>query len=146
MLIIVSSVIGQKWEIKIEKDTVFVNGKSSFIIERVGGSASADSRVKTMDGKEIAFFKFQDFYDSKEISSGNTKGRVTYYEITFLNSGQQCEANLSAIKKQMAKFILDFGLIKDGQPDETAIDNFVKIHGTKFSERRKNSTTIIINN
>jgi hypothetical protein len=136
----------QKDKVTVENDNVMINGEQAFVLERVGNAMSADTRLKTLEGKEVAFFKFCEFYDNAAINSGNPKGRVTYFEVTFMDSSLKCEVDFPVAKKQLGKAINDFGLIKNSQPDEKAIDNFVKIHGNKYSERRKTSTTIIINN
>jgi hypothetical protein len=85
-----------------------------------------------------------DFYDSKEISSGNPKGRVTYFEFTFLESGLKCETSNLGMKKAIAKFIYENGLIQNNQLNEKAVKDFVLIQGTKYSDQKRNSTTIII--
>lgn len=135
--------MAQKVKISIENDTVYINGKSEFILDLVS-AASFDFRLKTLDGTQVAYLQFNDFYDSKEISSGNPKGRVTYFEFTFLESGLKCETSNLGMKKAIAKFIYENGLIQNNQLNEKAVKDFVLIQGTKYSEQKRNSTTIII--
>ncbi len=130
-------------KIKFDGDTVFVDGKKEFILDMQSAS-SFNFKFKTLDGKQIAFLQFNDFYDSKEISSGNPKGRVTYFDITFLDSGTKCEMKNVGMKKQIAKYLYESEIIRDNVVNEKAIQDFVLIHGTKFTEQKKNSTTIII--
>lgn len=148
LLLILSAIlptisIAQKAKISIENDTVYVNGKPEFILDMVS-AANFDFKLKTLDGAQVAFLQFNDFFDSKEISSGNPKGRVTYFEFTFLESGLKCETSIPGMKKAIAKFIHENGLIQNNQLNEKAVKDFVLIQGTKYSEQKRNSTTIII--
>lgn len=49
-----------------------------------------------------------------------------------------------SVKKALAEQIISEGLIKEGKLDDTAVIQFCRINGMKFSEEQK-GTTIIIN-
>ncbi len=136
------SVFSQKDKINIKKNLVTVNDVPVFNLD-VTGNAQA-IQLTNLDGKELAYFQLQDFYDSQEITGGNPKGRVIYYEVTFMNDQQQCEFQAPGMRKQLAKFILENKLVVDGEINQEAENRLVLIHGKKFSERKRNSTTIII--
>lgn len=51
---------------------------------------------------------------------------------------------VNGFKKQPAKDILNYNLIKDNTLDEIAVKQAVAIHGTKFSEEKNRLTTLII--
>ncbi len=133
---------GQKEKISIDKKIVSVNGVPVFELDVTDNANSI--KVSNLDGKELIFFKGLDFYDSQEITSGNPKGRVIYYETTFMNDQRQCELHIPGMRKAFVKFILENKLIVDGEVNVEAEDRLILINGKKFSERRKNSTTIII--
>ena len=59
----------------------------------------------------------------------------------------KCEIRIVGFKKQLAELIVSEGLIKEGKLNETAVKQFCRVNGTKFSDAQKsNNTTIIINN
>lgn len=133
----------QKNKIKIKKDIVTVNKKPVFKLVR-------DVRLnlinlESLKGKKLALFKVEDYYDSQRVEQANPKGRVVYYAVTFLDATMhKCELDPST-RKGLARNIIEFHLVKDGQLNEQAVDQFVKIFGNKFSKARHSSTTIIIN-
>ena len=61
-----------------------------------------------------------------------------------MNDKRQCEVKVAGMRKQFAKFILENNLVVDGEINEEAQDRVILINGSKFSERKRNSTTIII--
>ncbi|MDD2983440.1 MAG: hypothetical protein PHQ74_08630 [Crocinitomicaceae bacterium] len=138
----ITSTFAQKDKISIDKNIVTVNGVAVFELDVTDNGNSI--KLSNLDGKELAFFKGLDFYDSQEITSGNPKGRVIYYETTFMNDQRQCELSIPGMRKAFVKFILENKLVVDGEINVAAEDRLILINGKKFSERRKNSTTIII--
>ena len=138
----VSSSFAQKDKIKIDKGIVTLNGVPVFELNLTDNANSI--QLINLEGKELAYFKGLDFYDSQEITSGNPKGRVIYYETTFMNDQRQCELHIPGMRKAFAKFIIENKLVVDGEINVVAEDRLILLNGNKFSERRKNSTTIII--
>lgn len=143
ILLIVCTQFNFAQKIKFDGDTVLVDGNKAFILDMVSAS-SFNFKLKTLDGKQVAFLQFNDFYDTQEISSSNPKGRVTYFEVTFLESELKCEMPNVGLKKQIAKYINESEIIRDNVVNEKAIQDFVLIHGMKFTERKNKSTTIYI--
>jgi hypothetical protein len=82
--------------------------------------------------------KFLDFNNPSRITSGNPKGRVTYFEATFFNDGKKCEVDATGGKKSVAKMIVENELILNNAVNEQAENTFVLINGMKFSEERNN--------
>ena len=137
-----SASFAQKEKISIKKGIVLVNDVPVF--ELIVTDNANSIQVNNLEGKELVYFKGFDFYDSQEITGGNPKGRVVYYEITFMNDKRQCEINVPGMRKAFAKFIVENNLVVDGEINVEAEDRVILLNGNKFSERRKNSTTIII--
>lgn len=137
--------IGFSQKIKIKNDIVSIDGTPAFKMElRVLNEMMI---LSDLDGKKLAIFQMEAYNDSKYISQGNPNGRVTYYSATFYDENMsKCEFDAPGLRKAVARYINDFGLIKDNQLDEAAVAQFVKIHGTKFSDERNSSSTIIIIN
>lgn len=139
---VLSTSFAQKEKISIDKNVVSVNGVPVFELDVTDNGNSI--KLSNLEGKELAYFQGLDFYDSQEITGGNPKGRVIYYEITFMNDKRQCEAHIPGMRKAFAKYILENKLVVDGEINEEAENRLILINGKKFSERKKNSTTIII--
>jgi len=135
----------EKDKFELKDDVFLVNGSAVFKLEHQGGMGY-DFKLKTLDDKEVAFLKMMEFNDDKQISSSNPKGRVTYFDVTFYESGLKCEIEASFPKKFVGRDLYKHGIIKDNMPDEGAIKNFALINGSKFSPRAAGGTIIIINN
>ncbi len=104
-----------KTEVDIKDDSVLVDGKASFIFEKIKYMPGTfNYYVKDLSGKKLAFLKFYDYNDYKEISSANPKGRVTYYEVTFLGSGQKAEIPAFARQVKMAEILVKQNLVQNG--------------------------------
>ncbi|HET6993184.1 MAG TPA: hypothetical protein VFJ43_17755, partial [Bacteroidia bacterium] len=126
----------QKQKVTVDDDTIKVDGNKYAVIEKKNGLIT-DYTIKSLDGKEQIFFKFLEFNDPNAVNSGNPQGRVTYFEVTFLNSGGKCEVSCPATKKAVAKTIVENNLIKNNAVDADAEKNFILINGAKYSERKK---------
>jgi hypothetical protein len=126
----------QKTKVTVDDDTIKVNEVPYAIMDKSPG-LGFDFKIKNLEGKDLFFMKFLDFYNPSRITSGNPKGRVTYFEVTFLNDGKKCEVS-SATKKGVAKMIIENDLIKENQVNTDAENTFVLINGMKFSEERNN--------
>jgi hypothetical protein len=143
-LFLVWSAIGFTQKIKIDKtNTVFVDGEAKFILE--GQNWGNTEILKNLNGERLAIFNTQDYYDSKHITQGNPKGRVVYFDVTFMNDDMdKCETPINGFKKTLAKEIISNELVKDGALNEKAVKQYVSIHGKRFSEEKNRSTTVII--
>ncbi|OJX37628.1 MAG: hypothetical protein BGO87_11175 [Flavobacteriia bacterium 40-80] len=142
LLLSIGFTFSQKDKIKIDNDIVLVNNIPVFKLKTFQMQTFT---LYDLNDTKLAIFNCLDYYDSKEISSGNPKGRVVYFDVTFLNDDtDKCEIPCNGFKKQLAQYIQEYGLVKEGKLDETAVKQFVKIHGNKFSDVRNRSTTIII--
>lgn len=146
LFILVSSVTFSQ-KVTVDEDTIKVDGKPYAIFEKSKG-LGFDFTIKSMAGTELFFMQFLDFYNPSKVTTGNPKGRVTYFEVTFFNDKQKCEIDGSFTKKSLAKFIVEKNLVVDGAVNQEAENKLILINGMKFSEERKSlgGTTIIINN
>ena len=93
----VSTSIAQKEKVTINKNVVLVNDVPVFELDVTDNGNAV--KLSNLAGKELAYFQGLDFYDSAEITSANPKGRVIYYEITFMNDKRQCEAHIPGMRK-----------------------------------------------
>lgn len=140
----------KKPEVELKEDTVLVDKKAEFIFEKIKYSPGVFNYfIKDLSGKKLAFLKFYNFKDPKEISSANPDGNVNYYEVTFLESNQKAEILFYPRHIKMAEFIVKQNLVKDGNISEEAEQEFILVNGNAYSLKRNelgNNSTIIINN
>lgn len=139
------NIFAQEQKVTVKNDLVSVNGSPVFIL--ISTNYPDAYTLLNLSKEKLAVFNAQFYSDSKQITPGNPQGRIGYFDITFFNEEMdKCEIRIVGAKKQLAQLIISEGLIKDGKLDETAVKQFCRINGMKFSEDRKRSgTTIIIN-
>lgn len=132
-------------KIRLENDTIYVEKKPYAALVRVGLVTIGDLSLRSLDGKELAYFKSRDY----SVSTGpGTSTTVNYYEVTFMGDYQQCEVDFLYPPKYMAAQIVENNLVKGNAIDPDAEKRYVTINGKTFSARRDryvNPNTIIIN-
>ena len=138
--------ISNAQKVTVKDDIVSVDETAVFTL--VYKSFPEAFTLYNLNNEKLAVFNSEVYSDPKLISNANPQGKVHYFDITFLNPDMdKCEIPIGGFKKQLAKQIIAEGLVKDGKLDETAVKQFCRINGMKFSEDRKNvGTTIIIKN
>ena len=128
-------------DIEYDKKTfeVTADGTHVFSIEReCDHGTNCRFHVSDVNGKEVLLIRYQMFNSLVERSQANPNGTVRYLEFIFLESEKKAEYDSSVINpKQVAKLVHKNGLFVNGELDATAVDQFVLINGTKFSERVK---------
>lgn len=144
-----SVTFAQEVEFNKKTNTVSINGVEAFIIEDV--NFGSESVVKDLSGKRLAIFTAESYSDPSKITSGNPKGTVSYMKAVFLTENvEKCEISSAGVglRKNLAKHLIENELIKDGQLNPDAVKQYVAIHGSEYSERRKevNGNVIIIKN
>ncbi|MEO5645003.1 MAG: hypothetical protein ABIQ40_10950 [Bacteroidia bacterium] len=135
LLTISLTINAQKQKVTVDNDTIKVDGTPYGIIEKKSALKS-DYTIKSLDGKEQIFLSGQEFDDPTKINSGNPKGTVRYFEVTFLNSGRKCEVEIASTKKGVAKIVVENHLLKGNEVDSDAEKKFIVVNGTKFTERK----------
>lgn len=140
----------KKPDIDMKDDTVLVDGKPVYILERVKSNTPTISNfyVKELNGKKLAFLQYNSYTDANLISQYNRNGSVQYYLITFLESKQTAEIRYVIRYKSMAAYLLETKLIQNGTITKEAEDEYVLTNGHTFSANKpvNNGNTIIINN
>lgn len=132
-------------EIKVKKDIVSIDGTPLF--KMISTNYPDAYTLYNLNDEKLAVFNALFYNDPKQVTSANTQGRIGYFDITFFNEAMdKCEIRIVGFKKQLAELIVSEGLIKDGKLNETAVQQFCRVNGMKFSEAQKSNTTIIINN
>lgn len=143
----VASSFTDKQKITLDEDKIQVDGVAYAILEKTGPKLGSSFRLKSLEGKDLVDFQFQEYNNPNQVSAGNSRGRVTYYSVTFLNDGQKCEVDFPGTKKMLAKMIVENKLVRDNAVDVEAEKTFVLINGSRFTEdrNRMNGNVIIIN-
>jgi hypothetical protein len=146
LLFLTFNSFSQQQKVTVKKDIVSVNDVPVFTL--VSTSYPDALTLYNLKNEKLAYFFAQFYSDPRQINNANPQGKVSYFDITFFNEAMdKCEIRIVGFKKQLAQQIISEGLVKDGKLDETAVKQFCRINGMKFSEDRKNAgTTIIIKN
>ncbi len=133
--------IAQKIKLDSKTNQVTVDGVNSFKIDRSGcgwGMEDCHFDVYDIDSNKVIRINYKEFKSPMERKSSNPEGIVRYYEYIFLKSKTKAEVEFLYIKEEkVAKNILKNNLIANGKINETAVEEFVLVHGTAFSERAK---------
>jgi len=132
-------------EVKVKKDIVSLDDTPLF--KMVSTTYPDAYTLYNLNDEKLAVFNALFYNDPKQVTSANTQGRIGYFDITFFNQAMdKCEIRIVGFKKQLAELIVSEKLIKDGKLDNTAVEQFCRVNGMKFSEAQKSTNTIIINN
>jgi len=138
--------LSQEQKVKVKNDLVSINDVPAF--NMISTNYPDAYTLCNFNNEKLAVFNALFYNDPNQVTDGNPQGRIGYFDITFFNGDMdKCEIKIVGFKKQLAELIVSAELIKDGGLNETAIKQFCRINGTKFSDNQKSgSTTIIINN
>jgi hypothetical protein len=141
LILIPSFLSAQKPKYDEKTRIVSLDGKDQFKLDRTGcgfGMVDCHYDVYDLEDKKLFRINFREFNSPVEVSSSNPKGRVTYFEFVFLASRQKAEVEEAGLKQErVAKLILANNLVRDGKLNELAVDEFILVNGTRFSERVK---------
>lgn len=133
----------QKQKITVDDDIIKVDGTDYAKIEKKSG-LSFDFTIKSLDGTDLIYFKFMENNNPNNVNSGNPNGRVTYYEVIFIGSGEKCEVQSPGTKKGVAKIVAENNLIKENSVDIEAEKKFILISGSNYSKERDNLNEKVI--
>ncbi len=144
ILFTVSS-FAQKEVVKVKKDIVYMGDAPQFTIEL--NLRMEAYTIYNLKGEKLIYLIAQEYFDVNAQTSSNPKGSIKYFDVTFMNENMnKCEIPIIGMKTAIAKEIIQSNLIKDGQLNDKEIQQYIQIHGTKYSDGKNKSTTIIINN
>jgi hypothetical protein len=129
-------------KIKVKDDQVFVNNEYSFDVimhgfaqEIIVKSKSGDILLNFLQFKTASGYKSTTGYDSRgNFSSSSGTTYTLYYRVVDLE-GHACEVGYYGLqnKRNVAKYLLDNNLVKDGQLDKDSFIRFCQVHGFSFS-------------
>ena len=116
---------------------VSVEGEHVFnIIRTCDYGQNCRFEVFDLSGKKVMRINFLSFNSPVEVTKNNPRGNVDYLEFIFLESGQKAEYSFAPIHpKRVAAIILSNKLIQNGELNQEAMDEFILVNGTRFSER-----------
>jgi len=131
----------QKVKLDDKTHIVTVDGVNSFIIERFGcgfGLPDCHFDVHDLDSNKVIVINYKQFNSPVERKPSNPDGRVDYFEFVFLKSGKKAEIDAGRIKSEkVAELMVKNKFFVAGKLNDQAVDEFVLIHGTPFSQRVK---------
>jgi hypothetical protein len=137
-LLINAGAFSQKIESTDEK--IMVDGKEYASYTKDGCKTfSQTCKVELSDlfGSKELIVMYRNFNDYSKVEAANPKGNVNYYEFIFLKSKKKAEIPFPGVKlSKLFKEIVKAGLFKDGKIDQNAIEEFILVNGTAFSDRQ----------
>ena len=124
----------KKGQVEIIDDICTVDGVKLFKLYKVKSLTELgmkDLILANLKGERLAIYQAA-MLQNTQIAND----KEWYYEVTFLNTGEKCEIALVLKPEKIASSIIEAGLIKDGELDETAVMQYLRIYGTKYTQRR----------
>ena len=113
-----TTTFAQKVKYERKLNTIFVDEKPYAKLYQVGGILAADYSLKTLQDKEVIFFK----YDSDK----------NFYEVIFMETGEKAYWNdIGAGGKAVAKHVVQNQFIKDDVLNEEAKKRYITLYGTE---------------
>ena len=138
-------------KIKVEADLITVDGKPYARIEQDGcGLMDVDCfyYVKSLDNKRLFVVKQQNFNDPSQVSASSPSGRTLYLQYVFTATKTTTEtsypATLHLRALDVARKVYKANLIKEGNLDPQAAEEFVTNNGNSYSERRHSISPAVI--
>ena len=126
----------QEKKVTIKENLVSVNGSPVFIL--FDNDYPMGYTLYNLKNEKLAVLRAYFYSDNQQVTVGNPQGRVGYFDVTFLNENMdKCEIGIVGGPKLLAKLIVFEELVKDEKLNESAVKQFCRINGTKFSEYRK---------
>lgn len=134
-MLLVSSSLLQAQKIDVKDDIVTVDGVPYCRIEKIRGGGDWDFKVHSNSGNALIHLKGREYFDPSQVNNGNPKGRIFYYEWTFLGSDGKAETR-GMTQKALAKKLYNAGLIEGDTVPAAAEKNFLSVEGTSHSQRQ----------
>jgi hypothetical protein len=139
LLLVLTSSIARAQKPTYDKKTneVSLEGEHVFnIIRTCEYGQNCRFEVFDLSGKKVMRINYLSFNSLVEVTKNNPKGTVNYLEFIFLESGKKAEYSFAPIhQKRVAAIILSNKLIQNGELNQEAMDEFILVNGTRFSER-----------
>ena len=137
-----------KYKYDEKTEMVSKNGSDYAKVTRRGCGFNAECIMSVFDaaGEKAIIVSMHSYVDPAAKSSSNPKGNVYYAEYLFPKLEKRAEYNMVRNKPdKLMKDIDKNGLMKDGKLDQAAAEEFVMIHGMKFSQERDRIIKVITN-
>ncbi len=140
---LLSSAQKTKLDVKYDRDSnlVSIDGVRSFKMEKIDcsfGMVDCHFDVFDLEGNKVFRVNLRSFKSRAEITQHNKDGNVVYYEFIFFESKQKAEiAFMSLNSEKLARSIIANKLIVEGKLNPIAVDEFILVNGTPFSDRAR---------
>lgn len=139
-LLFISSVAAAQ-DVDVKDNAVLADGITFLRYEKEGCkmfSSTCVYNISDTAGKKEIVIQGKWYNDWAERKQSNPEGKVAYYEVVFLASGKKAELKHMGIgsEKKLMKTLVKAKLFENGQLNQKAVDEFVLVNGTPFSERR----------
>jgi hypothetical protein len=125
----------QKAKVKVDGDTVLVNGEQSFILE----NAFLSSSIKMFNMRHELLATFDKTTVKRRVlyTNGETKEEtINYLKVTFNNQEQsKCELGTYTVKKLLAMTVVKNGLVENGELNNDNVIRFCNEIGFYWSTK-----------
>jgi hypothetical protein len=134
--------VAQKIEVK--KNRVLADKKPYLLFEKDGckalGGVNCTYYISDTSGSREIAVNYRTYEDPLKRTTANKSGTVDYYEVIFLKSKQMAEigAEIFGSEKALMTKLVKGRLFANGTLNNAAVDEFVLVNGTTFSNRRAN--------
>ena len=134
--------VAQKIEVK--KNQVLADKKPYLLFEKDGCKAldveNCTYYISDTSGNREIAVNYRTYEDPLKRSELNKSGIVNYYEVIFLKSKQMAEIPSEGFRSEKALMtkLVKGRLFANGTLNNAAVDEFVLVNGTTFSNRRAN--------
>lgn len=138
--------MAQKYEQKKGSDMVTKNGVDYLRIETKGCGFGQPCTFHVFDatGQKVIIITMESFKDPAEVGPNDRDGQVYFSTYHFPTLDKKAEyASVRSKAEKLAKDIDSNGLFNDGILNEEAVNEFVLVNGSKFSQRRDNIIRVI---
>jgi hypothetical protein len=138
-------------KIKVENELITVDGQPYARIEQDGcGLMDVDCfyYIKSLQNKRLFVVKQQVLHEASQISAADPTGRTMYLKYVFTAAKTTAEtsypATLHLRALDVARRVYKANLMKDGELDQQAAEDFVTNNGNTYSERRNAAQPVIL--
>lgn len=143
------SLFAQKAEVKQGK--ILSDGKAIAKIEKDGCGAlspTCNFYISDLNNNPLITVTALEITDPTQSNEGNPKGKIRFLRFAFTGYDSVAEiqnpALLATKPKDVARSIVKGKLIKDGKLDDPAVSNFIKVNGTRYTDRQKELSPKVI--
>ena len=132
-------------QVEVRRNQILSDGNQVANIERVCALGVCTFFIRNSEGRNLITIVQRDFIDpaeKRDALQGNPhNGRVFYLRFSFADGRGVAETQNAGITRNaqnraIATTIVMSNLIQNGELNDSAVQDFIQMHGTRFSDRQ----------